>query len=42
MHMIVAVTDKGYILDPKKQDCIVTIPLPTKNDDLRRLLGVVP
>ena len=41
MHMGVAVTDKGYILDPKKQDCIA-IPLPTKNNDLRRLLGVVP
>ena len=34
--------DKGYIPDPKKQDCIVTIPLPTNNDELRRLLGVAP
>ena len=42
MHLGVAVTDKKYIPDPKKQDCIVTIPLPTNNDELRRLLGVVP
>ena len=42
MHMGVDVTDKVYIPDPKKQDCIVTIPLPTNNDELRRLLGVVP
>ena len=40
MHMGVALTDKGYIRDPKKQDCIVTITLPTNNDELRRLLGV--
>ena len=42
VHTGVAVTDKGYIPDPKKQDCLVTIPLPTNNDELRRLLGVVP
>ena len=40
--MGVALKDKGYIPDPKKQDCIVTIPLPTNIDELRRLLGVVP
>ena len=40
MHIGVALTDKGYIPDPKKQDCIVTITLPTNNDELRRLLGV--
>ena len=40
MHIAVALTDKGYIPDPKKQDCIVTITLPTNNDELRRLLGV--
>ena len=42
MHMGVALTDKGYIPDLKKQDRIVTIPLPTNNDELTRLLGVVP
>ena len=40
MHIGEALTDKGYIPDPKKQDCIVTITLPTNNDELRRLLGV--
>ena len=40
MHIGVALTDKGYIPDPKKQDCIVTITLPTNNDELRRLVGV--
>ena len=35
-------TDKGYIPDPRKQDCIVSIPAPTNNDELRRLLGDVP
>ena len=40
MHMC-GLTYKGYIPDPKKQDCIVSIPAPTNNDELRRLLGDV-
>ena len=40
MHMC-GLTYKGYIPDPKKQDCIVSIPAPTNNDESRRLLGDV-
>ena len=40
MHMC-GLTYKGYIPEPKKQDCIVSIPAPTNNDELRRLLGDV-
>ena len=39
--MGVALTDKGYIPDPQKQDCIVSIPAATDNDELRGLLGDV-
>ena len=41
MHIGVALTDKGYIPDPKKQDCIVTITLPTNNDELRASLSKI-
>ena len=34
-------TDKGHTPDPKKQDCIVCIPAPNNNDELRRLRGDV-
>ena len=40
MHMGLALTDEGFIPVPKKQDCIVSIPAPTKNDEVKRLLGV--
>ena len=40
MHMC-GLRYKGYIPEPKKQDCIVSIPAPTNNDELRRLLGDV-
>ena len=38
--MGLALTDEGFIPVPKKQDCIVSIPVPTNNDEVRRLLGV--
>ena len=40
--MGVALADKGYIPDHPKQDCIVSIPAATDNDELRGLLGNVP
>ena len=37
----VVVTDKGVKPDPKKRDCIQSIPSLTNKDEVRRLLGVV-
>ena len=39
--MGVVLTDKGVKPDPKKQECIQSMPAPTNKDEVRRLLGVV-
>ena len=39
--MGVVLTDKGVKPDPKKQDCIQSMPAPTNKDEVRRFLGVV-
>ena len=36
--MGVILTDKGVKPDPKKQDCIQSVPAPTNKDEVRRLL----
>ena len=40
-YMGVVLTDKGVKPDPKKQECIQSMPAPTNKDEVRRLLGVV-
>ena len=40
-YMGIVLTDKGVKPDPKKQDCIQSVPAPTNKDEVRRLLGVV-
>ena len=40
-YMGMVLTDKGVKPDPKKQDCIQSLPAPTNTDKVRRLLGVV-
>ena len=39
--MGVVLTDKGVKPDPKKQECIQSMPARTNKDEVRRLLGVV-
>ena len=40
-YMGVVLTANGVKPDPKKQDCIQSMPAPTNKDKVRRLLGVV-
>ena len=40
-YMGVVLTANGVKPDPKKQDCIQSMPAPTNEDEVRRLLGVV-
>ena len=40
-YMGVVLTDKGVKPDPKKQDCIQSMPTPTNKEKVRRFLGVV-
>ena len=40
--MGVVLTDKGVKPDPKKQDCIQSVPAPTNKDEVRRLLVYLP
>ena len=40
-YMGVVLTANGVKPDPKKQDCIQSMPAPTNKDEVRRLLGVV-
>ena len=40
-YMGVVLTDKGVKPDPKKQDCVQSMPAPTNKYEVRRLLGAV-
>ena len=40
-YMGVVFTDKRVKPDPKKQECIQSMPAPTNKDEVRRLFGVV-
>ena len=40
--MGVVLTDKGVKPDPKKQDCIQSVPAPTNKDEVIRLLVYLP
>ena len=40
-YMGVVLTDKGVKPDPKKQECIHSMPAPTNKEEVSRLLGVV-
>jgi len=40
-YMGVILTEKGVKPDPKKQECVQSMPAPTNKDEVIRLLGVV-
>ena len=40
-YMGVVLTAHGVKPDPKKQDCIQSMPAPTNKDEVRRLLGMI-
>ena len=40
-YMGVVLTDKGVKPDPKKQNCVQSMPAPTNKYEVRRLLGAV-